>query len=130
MKLLSRCTALVLLCGLMGTASAQPAPATTPSDRAQRAVEWCQQNAERCAELKARREAKCAENPQKCEERRQRFEQRRAECAADPEKCKAERRKKMEEHRSKLQQACQEQPDGRACKRLQHLDRKLDAKQS
>jgi hypothetical protein len=128
MKLLTRCAPLLLLCGF-GTAFAQTPPPPAPSEHGhgQRAVQWCQENPEKCAEMKQRREAKCAENPQKCEEQRQRFEERRAQCAADPEKCKAERQQKMQDRRAKLQEDCADKPDGRACKRLQKLDKKLDA---
>lgn len=135
--------ALLLACSATAVSAQAPATAaTTPHDG--KRAEWCTQNPERCAELKAKHEAKCAENPQKCAERRQRHEQRRAEhearcaqdpqkcaekkqkfeerrqqCAADPAKCEAERKKRLQKHRDQLETECAAQPGGKACKRLE-----------
>ncbi len=111
-------TAATLLLALStGAALAQqlPAPPSADNHRAQ----WCAENPKECEAIKARRDARCAENPAKCEEIKAKREARKAACDADPEQCKAERSARLQAQRAKLEQRCKEQPDGKACKRLE-----------
>ena len=86
--------------------AASPVLAEDPAPRKFDRAEFCQQNPEKCEQMKQRRaerQAFCKENPQKCEEQRARMKQKRAEfkakCEADPAKCeqmKQERRERWQ----------------------------------
>ena len=49
------------------------------------------------ADRKARFEQWCNDNPEKCREMKAKAEQRREECKADPEKCRAEMKARIQE---------------------------------
>jgi len=63
----------------MPGATVRPDGSTAPGDRKARFEQWCQDNPEKCREMKAK------------------VEQRREECKADPEKCRAELQARVQE---------------------------------
>jgi hypothetical protein len=85
----------LLLC-LVGPASAQEAP-PPPAGRAA----WCQENPDKCQQLKQRMQDKCAADPQRCDEMKARAAQLREECKADPEACKEKRRQWRERRKQR-----------------------------
>jgi len=64
-------------------ATVRPDGSTTPGDRKARFEQWCQDNPEKCREMKAK------------------AEQRREECKANPEKCRAELQARVRERFNK-----------------------------
>jgi hypothetical protein len=94
-------------------------PAKCRAEFQARREQWCKDNAERCKEMMAKRDAMMAEckanpekcrsermahmgemckaNPERCKEMKANFEKRRAECQANPEKCRAERTARFEQ---------------------------------
>ena len=97
----------------MPGATVRPDGRAAPGDRKARFEQWCQDNPEKCRELKAkaeqrreeckanpekcraeakaRREQWCKDNPEKCRDMKAKAEQRREECKADPAKCRPTR---------------------------------------
>ena len=97
----------------MPGATVRPDGRAAPGDRKARFEQWCQDNPEKCRELKAkaeerreqckadpekcraeqqaRREQWCKDNPEKCRDMKAKAEQRREECKADPAKCRPAR---------------------------------------
>jgi hypothetical protein len=54
---------------------------------------WCQQNPDKCASLKSRRDDFCKKNPQSCEPSDSRRDSRnRGNCNDNPQKCDSRRR--------------------------------------
>ena len=83
---------------------------------------FCQQNPQKCEEMRAKRDAFCKNNPQTCEAGKDRRDARRAYCEENPEKCKALR----EEHaqrREKMKAYCEESPQGREIGRASRRER-------
>ena len=97
-----------------------PGPAIGHENHAAQREKMCEQNPEKCREMKAKmeqrreackadpgkcrqermaqREKMCAQNPEKCREMKSKMEQRREACKADPEKCRQERQARAAEH--------------------------------
>jgi len=73
----------------------------------------CAQNPDRCAELRAKMQAKCAEDPKACEERKARMEARIArfkeKCAADPQACE-EKKARMQQRAAEWKAKCAADP--------------------
>src|ERR1700741_4083010 len=68
----------------------------------------CQQNPDKCAEIHAKIQAKCAEDPAACAARKEKFAERAAKfqekCDANPERCaewKAKMKQRAEEFKAK-----------------------------
>lgn len=72
---------------------------------------WCQQNPQRCENVKARLKARCDADPAKCEEAKEKLQEKAAECQSNPESCKEERRAKMEAF-------CKNNPNRPVCQKL------------
>ncbi|MGQ0620767.1 MAG: hypothetical protein ACT4QA_12740 [Panacagrimonas sp.] len=70
---------------------------------------FCQENPQKCAELRAHRAAFCKANPQTCETVKERSEERREYCAENPKECE-ELREEAGERREKLKAYCDEHP--------------------
>jgi len=103
----------------MPGATVRPDGSTAPGDRKARLEQWCQDNPEKCREIKAKVEQRreeckadpekcraeararseqwCQDNPEKCREMKAKAEQRREECKANPEKCRAELQARVRE---------------------------------
>lgn len=61
--------------------------------------EACKADPEKCRrEQVAMREKMCDQNPEKCKEMKAKMEQRRADCKADPEKCRQQHQARAAEH--------------------------------
>lgn len=89
-------------------ARAADAPPNMPQGK-----EWCEQNPDRCAEMRARREQWCQQNPEQCQRIEQRRADRQAWCDQNPEECAARReqmRKRMEQRRAERQAWCEQNP--------------------
>jgi len=66
--------------------------------------EWCQQNPDKCKEMRDQREAFCKSNPEQCEKMKQKRAERKEWCDKNPEECakqREQRTQKMEEMREK-----------------------------
>lgn len=82
---------LLLLVALCGTGLG-PVPARA-DDHGDAGSSWCQQNPDKCANLKARREDYCKRNPQSCETSEPRRDSRgKGSCDDSREKCDSRRR--------------------------------------
>jgi flagellar motility protein MotE (MotC chaperone) len=91
---------------LLGTPPAF-ADDTAPEPESRR--EWCQQNPEKCQEIRGRRQAFCQENPEQCERIKQRRAERRARCQQDPEACE-QRRAEWKQRRAERKARCEADP--------------------
>jgi hypothetical protein len=67
----------------------------------------CGQNPDRCEQLRAKWQAKCAQDPVACEQKKAKLQQRAAEfkakCEADPQACEAKQaklRERLEQRRN------------------------------
>jgi Skp family chaperone for outer membrane proteins len=73
----------------------------------------CQQNPDKCAELRAQAQAKCAEDPTACAARKEKLAERAAKlkekCDANPEQC-AERKAKMQQRAEAFKAKCAADP--------------------
>src|SRR5690606_18124489 len=72
---------------------------TAPPNMPQ-AKEWCQQNPEKCAEMRQNREEWCTKNPAECEKMKAKRAEREDWCKNNPAECQKQR----EERRQRMQQ--------------------------
>jgi hypothetical protein len=99
--------ALASIAGLLGAPLALAEDAAPPDSqpRASR-HEWCNQNPEKCEQMKQRRAERrewCQQNPEPCAQQRAEWKERRAElkakCLADPDNCKEMKQELREQRR-------------------------------
>jgi hypothetical protein len=73
----------------------------------------CEQNPDKCAELRAKAQAKCAEDPAACEARKEKFAERAAKlkekCDANPEQCAA-RKARLQQRAEEFKAQCAADP--------------------
>ncbi len=117
------CSVAVSAQGLPGASVRPDAKAATPADRdsmKDRRQEWCKDNSQQCADIKAKmaeRHARCKADPEKC--RVEMTAKREERCKADPKRCeemKARRKVRHEQCKadpSKCPPATRARPDAR-----------------
>jgi len=82
MRSISRCVSAALLLSAM---AGQAVRAESPNPKVREA--FCQNNPDRCKEIKARRDAWCKEHKDDCTAMEARLEALKAQCEADPASC-------------------------------------------
>lgn len=127
------CSATVYAQGLPGASVRPDATTAMPADldtMKNRRQEWCKDNSQQCAdmkaksaerhaqckadpekcraEMKAKREERCKADPKRCEEMKARMKERHEQCKADPQKCRDEMKTRFEERCKQNPQRCEE----------------------